>query len=1034
MSISKIAIKRPIGVFVLIIVILVLGYVSAQRLGIDFLPDFTFPAASVITSYPGVAPEEIEKMITKPVEGAVSTVSNVKKVYAKSEEGLSLVTVEFRWGTNMDFAAQDIRDELDFIKRFLPTDAEKPIVVKFNPNMMPILMVGFYSTRNLIDLQDYVEDVVQPQLERLEGVAAAFIFGEAKKEVAIYLNQDKMEQYFIPISQVIQTLRYENIDTSAGKVETIYQEYLVRARGEFKKISEIENLVISYRGNSPVYLKDIAQIKFGIKEQSSYARTQNHHAIPIGIQKLSGTNTVQTTDRVKSKLKEMERTLPADIKFKILMDQSEYIKDAINNLFVNLLQGGALAILIVFLFLGSVRSVLVIALSIPISIVATLIPIYFQGFTLNTMSLGGLAIAVGMLVDNSIVVLENIFRHMQKGEDPDVAGEKGAGEVVSAITASTLTTICIFLPVAFITGITSMIFKQLSWTVTYSLFFSLVLAVTLAPMLTAKLVRVSKKDMKEEGNFYRFRNFYGELLEKLLPKKFPILFVAFLLFIFSLVIFKGISKEFMAESGERSFMVDLEMKKGTKLDVTDKVTKRVEEIVEELPFVEHVGARVGIPEDMAGFMAAWGGKDEGPNTSIVFVQLKPTRERKGITTSSAMKIVRKKIDVVSGPNKTVRTMMDITAMSGEKLVIKIIGEDIDELLRIGDAIIGEIKNISGVVDVQKSITLGRPYLEVHYKRDRLSSYGLNAGYVGNTISSLLKGQIASFYRVGDEEVGIRVRLDEKYRNSLSNIKNILIQTPSGAQIKLQDVAEIKYALGPTKLERDNKRRFIKVAGNVEVRPLGDVVSDIKEKISKIKLPRGYFLEFGGEYETMQETFKSLSFALLLAIFLVYMVMAAQFESFLNPFIIIFTIPLAVIGVAFAFLITGQTLSLTSYMGIIMLLGVVVNNAIVMVDFINQLKRGGMPRKKAIIEGAKVRLRPVLMTSITTIVGMFPLALGIGEGAEVRQPMGIAFIGGMISSTFLTLFVIPMVYLILDPLGENIRAWGRKIFYREANND
>lgn len=1027
MNISRIAIKRPIAVFVFIVVILVLGYISATRVGIDFLPDFTYPACSVITSYPGVAPEEIEKMVTKVIENAVSTVPNVKKVTSRSEEGVSIVIVEFRWGTNMDFAAQDIRDELDFIKRFLPEDAEKPVVMKFNPNMMPILMIGIYSKRNLIDLQEYIEEVIQPQLERIDGVAAAFVFGEAKKEITILLDRDRMEEYLIPISLVIQTLRLENVDTSCGKIEKTYTEYLIRAKGEFKKISDIENIVISNRGGRVLYLKDIAKIKFGMKELTSYARTENLHAIPIGIQKLSGTNTVLVAERVKKKLKEIEKGFPPDIKYKILMDQSEYIKDAINNLFTNLIQGGILAIFVVFLFLRSIRSTLVIALSIPISIIATLIPIYFQNFTLNTMSLGGLAIAVGMLVDNSIVVLENIFRHMQMGKDPDTAGEAGSREVFSAIFASTLTTICIFLPVGFITGITSIIFSQLSWTVTYSLIFSLILAITLTPMLTAKLVRVSLRDIKEDTLFYRVKNFYGKILEKALENRFKILFSVFLLFLISIFLFTKVSKEFMAESGERSFMINLEARKGTKLDVTDRLTRKVENIVRTLPFVEYVGVRVGIPEEMAGFMAAMGGREEGPNTSIVFVRLKPSKERKGITTAEAMEITRNKIEHIQGVNKSMRTMMQFTGIIGEKLVIKIIGEDIDKLLHLADKIIEKIKDIPGVVDLTKSITLGRPYMEIQYDRDKLAFYGLQAAVVGNIVSSSLKGTISSYYRAGDEEIDIRVRLAEEYRKDLKDIENILIPTPTGINIKLSDIAEVKYTLGPTKLERDNKRRYIKITGNVIARALGDVISDIEKKISTIKMPRGYFVEFGGEYETMQETFTNLKFALILAIFLVYMVMAAQFESFLNPFIIIFTIPLAIIGVVFAFLITGQTLSLTSYMGIIMLIGVVVNNAIVMVDFINQIKRGGIPRKEAIIEGAKLRLRPVLMTSLTTILGMLPLSLGIGEGAEVRQPMGIAFIGGMISSTFLTLIVIPLVYSILDPLGENLRNFIRKIF-------
>ncbi|MEW5945149.1 MAG: efflux RND transporter permease subunit [bacterium] len=1026
---SSLGVRRPVAVSVVVVVVAVLGYISMSRLGVDLMPDIQFPVISVITAYEGVAPEEIENQVTRHVEDVVGSAENVKNMYSSSQEGLSIVTAEFEWGVDVDTAAEDVRDGLEFMKRFLPVDAEKPMVVKFDPAMFPVVMISFFGREDELSLRDYVEDVVMPRIERVESVAASYIFGGMEREILVEVDAGKLDAHEIPIMQVVRTIGMENLDVTGGRVDRGYREYLVRSKGEFERVKEIGKVALMTRSGRPVYLEDVAAVKDTSVETRHHSRMNRRPAIMMGAIKETGSNTVKVVNGVRDVLEKLRGELPPDVDFRLAFDQSEYVKQSVTNVQGNLLSGAVLAVIVVLVFLGSFRGTLIVGFAIPVSVIAAMIPIYFQGFTLNNVSLGGLAIAVGMLVDNSIVVLENVFRHMQGGKDPYAAGEEGTAEVASAISASTLTTVVVFMPIAYIGGMAAKIFSQLAWTVTYSLAASLAVAVVLVPMMTCRLIRIGESAGERKSLLLRVRGRYERVLAWAIRHRWTVVGASFAMLLISLAFTAGMGKELMGEANAGEFIIEFDLPKGTRLGETDRITRKFEDAIMPLEFVESVGSRVGVPEESAGFGAAFGGRDEGPHTSSIMVKLKPLEERGGVSTPEAMRIVGDMIESEPGLNRRVRTMMNFMAHMGSGLEIDIFGDDLNALRELSNRIAGRIRDVEGLQELNLSITEGRPELLIRYDRDKLSSHGLNVAEAAHVVRAAMKGQVASLYREGDDEYDVRVRYRPDDRDTVEDIRNIALHTPMGARIRLRDVADIGFTTGPTKLERKNRHRLAKITGDISGRPLGDVVEEIKARLSDVTAPEGYSIEFGGQYEQMQDVFASLTFALLLAVFLVYMVMAAQFESLLHPFVIMFTVPLAFIGVIPGLFITGIPLSLMSFLGIIMLVGVVVNNGIVMVDFINQLKRGGMERTAAVVVGASVRFRPVIMTALTTIFGMLPLALGLGgEGAEMRQPMGVAFISGMVTATALTLVVVPVVYSLLDPFGERVQAFGRRILF------
>jgi len=1019
MRLPEFSVERPVTITMMILIIVVVGVVSLKNLGLDLMPDITYPVMSVVTTYEGVASEEMENLVTKPIEEIVATIKNVKKVKSFSQEGLSVVMVELEWGANQDFLAQDIRDRLDMLSDFLPEDIDTPMVVKFDPSMIPIFVYGVVGERDPRNLRQLVKDTFKERLEQVDGVASAMVVGGREREVRVELDMKRLESLHLTLEEVRQKLALENLNLPAGYLKSGYEEYLLRTVGEFQTISEIEEIVVALRNNVPIYIKDIATVSDTYEDVRNYARTNKVNSVLAIVSKESGANTVLVSNRVNKAVKELEKRLPQDIKLYNIFEQSKLIRRIIKVTSSNALQGGLLAIGILFLFLRTFGPTITIALSIPLSLIATFIPLYFLGYTLNLITMIGIALGVGMIVDNSIVVIENTFRHLSLGEDPKTSAKLGASEVGMAITASTLTTVVVFLPLLFIKGITGKLFTQLGLTISFSLLASLYVALTIVPMMASKIFRVGVVRGYEvsfgKKTFSYYLEKYRGVLRKALAHPKKIVFWTVIAFILSLCLIPFMGKEFFPsiDNNMASFMVKMPV--GTNLDETDRVVKKIEDIILAEEGVLTMGSFVGISEaskhDVAFGMGAM-----GVNEAQFFIQLEDKLKRNRIA-GEIIDEIRAKLPEIDGATyeftDMARSMITGGGRQEASIELKLFGKDIVTLEQLSQSVFGEIARIEGVYDVGSSLKKGRPELQFTIDRDRASRLGLTVSQIASTLQTAVQGKVATFFRQGGEEVNIRVSLDQSGRENLEEIKNIVLPSPLGALVRLKDVADIRPAQGPIRLNRENQKRLISVTASLGARYLSRVVRDIESRLRKIGFPEGYFVEYGGQIEKMRETFVSLGWIVILAVLLVFMVIAAEFESFIQTLVIMFTVPLAIIGVILAMIITGKTLSLPSGIGVVLLFGIIVNNAIVMVDYINQLRKKGVEKMEAIVQGAATRLRPVLMTASTTILGMIPMAISHAEGSETRSLVAICIIGGLFMGTILTLIVIPVLYSLFQ---------------------
>jgi len=1019
MKLPEFSVERPVTVTMLILIVVVVGAISLSNLGLDLMPDITYPVMSVVTTYEGVASEEMENIVTKPIEEVVATVKNVKKIKSFSQEGLSVVMVDFEWGANLDLLAQDIRDRIDMISDFLPKDMDKPLVVKFDPSMMPVGVFGIVGERDSRSLRQLVKDVFKDRLEQVDGVASAMVWGGTEREVRVEVDWKKLESLNISLEEVSQKLSMENINLPAGHLKSGYQEYLLRTLGEFDSVEEIGEIVIALRGNVPIYLKDIATVSDTHRDVRSYARTNKQNSVLAIVTKESGANTVAVSNGVNKALKELERRLPQDIKFYTVFDQSRLIKRIINVTGSNALLGGILAVLILFLFLRSLSPTIAIALGIPLSLIATFIPLYFLGYTLNFITMIGIALGVGMIVDNGIVVIENTFRHLSLGEDPKTSAKLGATEVGMAITASTLTTVAVFFPLIFIKGITGKLFTQMALTISFALLASLFVALTQVPMMASRIFKTGQAKGYEVSfgrrTFGYFRERYKGFLRKTLVRRKRVILGAALLFILSLGLIPYTGKEFFPSIDNNMAFFMVKTPVGTNLDETDKVVGKIEDIVLSEEGIQTVGAFVGLSEGTKQD-AAFGMGSAGVNEAEIFIRLEDKLKRKRISQEIIDDIRAKLPRIEGGKYEFVNMAQSIITGGGTReasIELKLFGKDLVMLEELSQAIMGAMGKIEGVYDLGSSLEKGRPELQLRIDRHRASQLGLTVSQIASTLQTAVQGKVATLFRQGGEEINIRVSVDEKSRENLREIENIVIPSPPGILVRLRDVAEIQEAKGPIRLNRENQKRMVSLTANLGGRHLSSVMSDIRNKIKGINLPEGYFVDYGGQAEKMRETFVSLGQILILAILLVFMVMAVEFESFIQPLVIMFTVPLAIIGVILGIVISGKTLSLPSGMGVIILTGIIVNNGIVMIDYINQLRRKGMEKMEAIVEGAATRLRPILMTASTTILGMLPMALSHAEGSEARSVVATSIIGGLLVGTILTLIVIPALYSLFE---------------------
>ncbi|MBU2528888.1 efflux RND transporter permease subunit [bacterium] len=1036
MTIPEFSVKRRVTITMLMLIIVLGGVVSFFSLGLDLMPDMEFPMISVVTRYEGVAPEDIENLLTKPIEEACGSLKGMKNIYSTSLEGSSVVMIEFEWGTNLDFAAQDARESIDMMRMMIPSDADSSAVLKFDMSQMPVVFFGIIGLKDTMELREYIKDSVVPKLERLDGVASAMVFGGREREINVLINRFKLNAYGISMDEIASALAADNINVSAGQVTEKYTEYFVRTLGEYKKISDLENTIIRKTGDVPIYLKDIAEVRDSYKEQRDITRLNGKEAVLMMISKQSGANTVLTVDRVKKALDEMKETMPADIEFFPVMDQAHIIKKILKNTLLNALVGGVLAVFFLYAFLRNWRPTFGIFLAIPISIITTFIGLYLMGYTFNIFTLAGFALVVGMLVDNAVVVIENIFRKLEAGEERPRAAAQGATEVGMAITTSTLTTIAVFLPMVLSKGFAGQISRPLAMTVCAGLLSSLLVALTIVPMVASVLFKKRKKIAPaelEKRKFEKFKQRYIALLALALKRKKLVIFSALGVFFLSLFGLMITGLEFMPQADTPIVMMMTSFPVGTDLDETSRVVEQIAEDFMNVPEKMYVLTMIG-RSSYGDTDAAMGTMPADVNEGMIMSRMVDLEKRKR-TVFEISDELREKFPPVEGVTYKFSDMGSQMSgsMSQTPVELKLFGRDLDEMERYAKGIAERIKDVPGLRDVTVSLKEGKPEIQVLVDRDRAAHFGMRVSQIGKTVQTALLGKVATKYRAYGEETDVRIRFSEEDRDSPEDIANIILPAPAGQTIYLKDVAQLKEGVGPLKIDRENRLRKITIGANVANRSIGQVVADIKVRLADFPMAKGYFLEYGGTYKQMAETMIDLMLAFLAAAILIYMIMAAQFESLTQPFVIMFSIPMSIIGVIMGLIVMGMSFSVPAMMGVIILGGIVVNNGIVLVDYVNRLRKQGMEKHEAIIQAASARLRPILITALTTIMGILPMAFTTSQGAEMRAPLGVAVAFGLMASTILTLFVVPVMYSVTETVADRAqRKAMRKLHGRDES--
>lgn len=1033
MKITQTAIRRGVTFLMIYLIAVGFGLFSLARLNLDLYPELEFPLIAIITQYTGVSPFDIETVVTRPIEETVASVKNVKRISSTSSQGLSMIMLEFEWGTDIDQAKIDVRDNLDFVKDMLPEDITDPLIFSFDPSTQPILYLTVQSDiHGQAEIRRISERDIEPRIERIPGVAAAFTMGGMRREIKVLVDPGKLKATSLSIQQVATALQMNNLQLPSGWIDDEKQEFTIQTLGEYTTLEEIENTNVATINGSIIRVKDLAEVVDGFAEQRQKVWANNSPAVFLVVQKQSDANTVNVCEDVIASLPQIEEILPRGVRVQVFYDSATFINRSIANLGSTAFQAIALAFLVLLFFLRNFRSSLIIAVSIPVSIVVTFAVMDQAGLTLNIISMAGLALAIGLLVDNSIVVLENVFRHRESGEKIRDAANIGAQEVAMAITASTLTTLSVFVPVLFVPGLAGQLFKEMVITICFSLAVSLLIALTLVPLLASRFLYL-KQSLQRKNWFVRIGDRISEFL-KILNSKYltgldwslhhrkTVIAIATALFIISIFVLINLGGEFLPESDMGFIAISADRSPGTSLESMERSTQRIVDIIlENVPETEMVFANFGQGE---GVMAIF--SSQASNEGDINIRLKPLSQRD-----------RSMFEIQDDLRERFKTIPDMNIRfedrgaqaifgAGGDIVAEIFGHDLDRSQTIADEIQRKVEKIEGIVHVETSIQELTPELRINLDRQRIADLALSTSHVGDVISTSVLGKAVTRYREGGDEYDIRVQLIKEARTNKSDIENILITTPLGSQIPLKAIAEVEYSKAPSEINREDQERMVAVNMDVSGRDLRSVTRDVTAALREISIPPDFRLEIGGVAEEQQESFMYLGLALLAAMLLTYMVMASQFESLIDPFIIIFTIPLSFVGVALALLITGTDLSVMALVGMVMLVGIVVNNSIVLVDYINQCRNQGMELFDAVREGGKVRMRPVLMTALTTILAMLPLALGLGESGENWAPMARSVMGGLAAGAFFTLMVVPVIYVILEKVAVKVRAWVKRI--------
>jgi HAE1 family hydrophobic/amphiphilic exporter-1 len=1026
-NLPQFSIRRPVTTLMLCLIAILLGAIAFIRIPVDLMPEVIYPTLSVSATYPGVAPEEMENLVTRPLEEAFAAAPGVEEITSVSMEGQSFIRVSFSFGTNLDEAANELRSRLDRRRATLPEDMEPPVIFKFDVSQFPIMFLSVAaSDMDPKQLRHFVEKQVRYRLERVPGVAQFTVRGGLRREIHVKLDLKKLRSLELSVARVVEIIRQENLNRPVGPVREGRFEVLLRTQGEFDNLEQIRNLVVTTRNGIPIHLRDVATVEDAHEEERYKVSVDGQPAVRLFVYKQAGANTVRVSEEVWKEIGQIHRDYP-NVRITATMDSAEFIKASVRNVQNAASLGALLAVAVLLFFLRSLASTVIIGVAIPIAVISTFALMYFNGFTLNVVSFGALALGVGMLVDNSIVVLENIFRHRQEGKSAYEAAIHGSREVATAITASTLTTVAVFVPVLFLSGMSAQTFKQLAWVVSFALLCSLIVALTVVPMLCSRFLPRLRADGRGGvfGAFSRLSAAFVEGITQAYSRALgwavahPKSILAFggATMLVTVYLWPMIGVELTPEVDEGEVRVTVELEPGTHVDATHAVMERLAAIArQEVPEARHIMVESGATSPFRG-----GG---GQHTGELRISLAPRSERER-SVQQILAALRPRLQVE--PGMIVRARLGGGMVSrvtrtgvaeGDRLSVEIRGHELEVLDQLARQVREAMVAVPGVVETQVSRQPGLPEMLVLVDRPKAASMGLNVYDVAETLETAIGGRRASMYRQEGDEYNILVRLQEEDRLDLAKVGQIPIATPVGRTIPAESIVRLRRQEGPIAITRADQQRIVTVSGTIAGRDLGSIVRDLEPALRQIPKPAGYEITFGGEYEEQQKAFRELMFAAILALILVYMVMASQFESLRDPFIILFSIPLAGIGVAGLLLLTGTTFNIQGFLGLIVLVGIVVNNAIVLIDYTNLLRRErAMTVREAVLTAGRRRLRPILMTTATTVLGLVPMALGMGEGAELQAPLARVVIGGLVTSTLITLVFIPVVYLLLEERTE-----------------
>ncbi|MCH5318523.1 MAG: efflux RND transporter permease subunit [Paramuribaculum sp.] len=1041
MSLYGSAVKRPIMTTLCFVAVVILGLFSLKQLPIDLYPDVETNTLMVMTSYSGASAQDIEQNVTRPLENVLNSVSNLKHITSKSRENISVITLEFEYGEDIDVLTNDVRDKLDMISSMLPDDAENPVIFKFSTDMIPIIILSVRASESMPGLYKILDDAIVNPLARINGVGSVSISGAPKREIHVYVDPNRLEAYNLTVEQIGSVIGAENRNIPGGSFDIGSDTYAMRVQGEFTSSDQLANVVVGTFENRTIYLRDVARIDDSLEERAQQTYNNGEQGAMIVIQKQSGANSVEISNKVLQILPSLEKRLPTDVKVGVIVDTSDNIRNTISSLVETVLYALLFVVLVVFLFLGRWRATLIITITIPISLIASFIYLFATGNTLNIVSLSALSISIGMVVDDAIVVLENVTTHIERGSDPKQAAVHGTNEVAVSVIASTLTLIAVFFPLTLVTGMTGVLFRQLGWMVTIMMIISTVCALSLTPMLCSVLL----KRQVRHGRAYQvlftpvnkgldsFDNGYGKLLTWVVGHKLITFIVCIGIFVGSIFLMKQVGTEFFPTADDARMRVSLELPIGTRVEISQESAKRLSDLWrEKYPEIKTLNYTTGSASSDNTFASL---SDNGPHIISMNIRLTDPGERDR-SSSEIAALMRE--DLKQFPEFK-KAQVSVGGMGGgmggqASIDYEIYGYDFNETDSVAKMLQAELRKIPGAADVLISRADYQPEYQVDFDREKLALYGLNLSTAATYLRNRINGNLASQFREDGEEYDIKVMYAPEYRTSLEDIENILIYNNAGKAVRLRDVGTVVERFTPPTIERKDRERIVTVSTTVQDVPMSDIVEASQEAIDKMEIPQGISIQLAGSYEDQQDSFRDLLTLAVLIIILVYIVMAAQFESYTYPGIIMTSLMFAFSGVFIILYLSGHTLNVMSMIGAIMLIGIVVKNGIVLIDYISLNRERGMSIRRAVILGGKSRLRPVVMTTLTTILGMVPMALGTGQGAEMWRPMGTAVIGGLTFSTILTLLFVPVLYCVFA--SREIKKTRRKIHkaLKAAKND